>query len=243
MAFYQDKIFCGIKQTKGSAVAVSHNYGQSWKLTNLNYPRIFSFFTLNQKLYVVTEVKTNAKNPVFETISDTNFYQRRDITSATLFPGIPLHQEYGNKLIKPLNIGNKLVYIGAYAHNDHQSKPFGVYIMHSAEKNKVSVNPIPLSQDEVPWDLKKDKETIYLLTGKKEKTNYKISVYQLSKDLKHFHELFHFYAGAFARSFEILNNDFYFGLGCEIENSKKWSQDELNELTGQLLRIKGAALF
>ena len=55
-------------------------------------------------------------------------------------------------------------------------------------------------------------------------------------------KLFHFYSSTFARSFEILNNDFYFGLGCEVKNTKYWRENELVPETGQILRVVGTAL-
>ncbi len=239
---YQNLLFCGIKQNKGSAIAVSKDLGETWKITNINYPRIFSFFILKDKLYIVTEVKVNAKNPIFEYVSETQYFHRRDIFNENLFPGILLNEEYGNKMIKSITYDNKLIYIGAHSHNDHQSKPFGVFVADSFEKNKLSIKKINLKKGEIPWDLKKANDKVYLLTSKKELNKTNISVFVMNENLTELKELFHFYSSTFARSFEILNNDFYFGLGCEIENSKKWNQIELIPETGQILRIKGSAL-
>ena len=53
-------------------------------------------------------------------------------------------------------------------------------------------------------------------------------------------EVLQFSAPTFARSFEILNDDFYFGLGSEVGNPEQWRQEELNPETGQIIRIRHA---
>ncbi|OHB62888.1 MAG: hypothetical protein A2Y76_06450 [Planctomycetes bacterium RBG_13_60_9] len=42
----------------------------------------------------------------------------------------------------------------------------------------------------------------------------------------------------FARSFEILNGDFYFGLGCRVDPSRPWDRKPLPPATGDILRVK-----
>jgi len=242
MTYFNNLLFCGIKQTKGSAVAISDDFGKSWKVTNLNYPRIFSFVNLNDKLYIVTEAKVNARNPFFEFTSESQFYHRGDIFNETIFPGTTLNKEFGNKMIKPITFNNILVYIGAHSHNDHQSIPFGVFVAESFEKNNIIVEKIQLPIGEVPWDIKQADGKIYLLTGMKGTYRTKISVFQFDQNLKSINKLFYFYSTTFARSFEILNNDFYFGLGCEVENPKHWKEYELVPETGQILRVGGTAL-
>lgn len=59
-------------------------------------------------------------------------------------------------------------------------------------------------------------------------------------DLTVWDELFYFKSISFARSFELLNGDFYFGIGCEIDDPKNWHQNELAPNTGN---INGALLF
>ena len=37
---------------------------------------------------------------------------------------------------------------------------------------------------------------------------------------------------------QVFDGDFYFGLGCEIKNSKDWKQSKLKPQTGEILRVK-----
>jgi hypothetical protein len=55
-----------------------------------------------------------------------------------------------------------------------------------------------------------------------------------TKDLKTWTETLRFTSDTFARSFEQLGGDFYFGLGSE--------PDRLVASTGKILRVKSAAL-
>jgi len=55
-----------------------------------------------------------------------------------------------------------------------------------------------------------------------------------TRDLMSFSEVCFFDAGTFARSFEMLEGDFYFGLGCDPEL--------LHPHTGRILRVPASAL-
>jgi hypothetical protein len=60
-------------------------------------------------------------------------------------------------------------------------------------------------------------------------TNYWVQVVG-TRDFIHWQELFRFQSGTFARSFALLNGNFYFGLGCET--------NELSTQTGNILRVQ-----
>ena len=49
-----------------------------------------------------------------------------------------------------------------------------------------------------------------------------------------------FRSKSFARSFALLDEDFYFGLGCEVGDPDKWAAAELLPETGQILRVRKA---
>ena len=63
-----------------------------------------------------------------------------------------------------------------------------------------------------------------------------------STDLIEWTEVLQFTAPTFARSFERLGDDFYFGLGCDVGNPEAWLQAELIPETGTLLRVQGARI-
>ncbi len=63
-----------------------------------------------------------------------------------------------------------------------------------------------------------------------------------SRDLREWFEVLHFTASTFARAFEILNGDFYFGLGCDVKSRSEWSSKELSPDTGRLLRVRGVVV-
>ena len=52
-----------------------------------------------------------------------------------------------------------------------------------------------------------------------------------------YEEIISFSYKTFARSFEKVNNCFYFGMGSEIEDSDSWNQTELKKETGEILKV------
>ena len=60
-----------------------------------------------------------------------------------------------------------------------------------------------------------------------------------TNDLQNWQTILEFSSPTFARSFEILNGDFYFGLGGEILDSFDLQEEEVSSKTGELLRVKG----
>ena len=56
-------------------------------------------------------------------------------------------------------------------------------------------------------------------------------------DFKTSKEVLRFETPTFARSFDLLGGDFYFGLGCEIDKHL-WSKKDLHPATGEIFRVK-----
>ena len=82
-------------------------------------------------------------------------------------------------------------------------------------------------------------EILYVLTDSPDPEGTTIRVVA-SPDGVHWVEVMHFRSRTFARSFALLNGDFYFGLGCEVANPEKWTMQEFPPETGQILRVKRA---
>jgi hypothetical protein len=86
-----------------------------------------------------------------------------------------------------------------------------------------------------PWDVLVRNGKLYVLGVIANQTgNYTVTVSETA-DLAQWKELFRFQSDTFARSFEELNGDFYFGLGSEIS--------PLPSSTGDILRVRKASWF
>jgi len=255
LAWHQGKLFGALGIRQGAAVAVSEDQGKSWTLAPLGRWRVYGFLHVAGKLYVskhfpaaaqwkkLPEAQRAPHYPVYEYTPPNAFTARPDLTHETLFPGASLQAKLATKIVRPLAADGKSIYIGAYAHNDHQYLPFGIFVATSLEAGHPQVEKIPLEETEQPWDLLLHDGYLYVLTSTKQDGAVRIKVWRAPlNDLAQLSEVLEFIAPTFARSFEILGNDFYFGLGCEIENPKQWRQEELNPETGQILRVRNGLL-
>ena len=111
-----------------------------------------------------------------------------------------------------------------------------MYVASSLQPGSITTRRVALPDGSRPWDLIVRDGQAYILLEKPEEQGCSVRVL-VSKDLQVWSELFRFHAATFARSFELLDGAFYFGLGCEIQNMTKWSQTELAPETGNIVRL------
>ncbi len=144
-----------------------------------------------------------------------------------------------NKTTRIKKIKNKILYISAKKHNDHQSLPNKLFIAKEINNKIISIN-IKLPTNNIPRDILVRNDNIFILTSKtiKNKTEIKVLKYRYNIFNK-YKEIISFKYDTFARSFEEVNGNFYFGMGCEIKNPNKWSLKELNQSCGNILKVRG----
>jgi hypothetical protein len=251
---YTGKIFGSVNGDNGGAVvSASADRGKTWEMIPIGLSRVYGFLTVGGALHAIKEFPSAAqwarmsanerilRNPVFEYILPNSFIPRADITREVFFPSTAMRTDVSSKIFRPLAVADKSVYIGAYTHNDHQSLPFGVYIASSLRGGQVQVDRMPIPTSYRPWDLLLKDGYLYVLVEVQglNKTIVKVIRSRLDK-LTDWGDVFQFDAPTFARSFEVVNNDFYFGLGSEIVTPDRWQQSELRPETGEILRIQRA---
>ena len=254
LAWYGEKLIgtLGIKDG-GAAVSISEDKGKAWTVIPIGRSRVYGFLNVANKLYAVkrfpsfiqrnrmTDDERDQYNPVYEFTPPNNFVPRKDIIQETFFPKTTLRDSKTMKIVRPLVVGAKSVYIGAYTHNDHQFIPFGVYISTSLEEGHEQVDKIPIPDKYRAWDLLLKNGYLYVLIEDRNSDKTIVKVIRSPVDkLMDWSEVLQFSAPTFARSFEAINDDFYFGLGSEIENPDHWKQIELRPETGQIIRIQHA---
>lgn len=256
LAWHGGRMYAGLGTKKGAAVAVSADEGASWELQRLGRNRVYTFMAVESSLYAVKGIPTAGQIAkarrekektlygVAELRTDGTFAPRPDLSEAVLFPdGFGL-EERMKKIVRLVTVDNSLLYIGAYVHNDHQFLPFGLFLARSLKENRVAVQRICLPLQYRPWDILLDGEYVYLLVEQEGGSGGKTAVRVLrarQENLSEWEEYLHFAAPTFARSFEIIGENFYFGLGSEINDADHWQPRELKPETGTLLRVKKLA--
>jgi hypothetical protein len=102
-----------------------------------------------------------------------------------------------------------------------------------AASDITQVRKIKLPPNDTPYDIKVNGDWCYVLTNERlcgnAKEECQVKIWK-SKNLQDGTAIFSFKVESFVRSFEILNGDFYFGVGCNASN--------LSKATGNILRIK-----
>lgn len=241
MASHHEKLFAGLGLPLSAGVGVSADRGASWTNQALPNDRIYAFLSVGDRLFATGAMSTEAEpafDGVFQCDEHSEFSTRPDIGPAELFPGYDFEPGREVKIYRPVKLGRRAVYMGAYIHNDHQADPFGVYVAKSLEKDRIRVRRIELPANTRPWDLLIHEERVYLLVELLEGDN-RTTLVLVSDRLQRFHEVLRFTSNAFARSFAIMDGEFYFGLGSEIRDPENWTQGELHEDTGKILRVSG----
>ena len=234
----------------GGAVCISSDEGQTWKVVHTGSYRVYSLLTIADALYAVETIPGGrASRPwvakwlgpscVYEFVPPDRFVPREDMTASILFPQTDVTSRRLMKLVRVQSLEDRALYIGASCNNDHQFLPFGLYVASSLQKQAVQVRRVPLPGDSQPWDLLVRDDRVYVLLESKAGDDIRVKVLRSpTEDLRSWDEVLCFTAPTFARSFEVLGGDFYFGLGTEIKSRRTWKQEDLHPATGDILRVK-----
>jgi hypothetical protein len=228
IAYFDGQLYAaaGTTKTGWGEVLTSNDMGQTWSTQMPQANNIWTFsgdwattlFELNNKLYAAGKMYS----PSIYTAGQLAKYMNLIAMDGTKY----IVQPYTNSftqggsstfyyyLSRPTKFDNYLVFLcntTAAAHGLSDS----MYAATSLTKSRKVVFPESAAK---PSDLLVHDKTIYVLANvKNSTTSYTNIVYQ-STDLQTWTEIFRFNNDTFARSFEELNGDFYFGLGCEANN-------------------------
>jgi len=239
MMFFDNKLFAGISTPNGAAVATSVDNGNKWSIVNLGKKqRVYSLLKVQDKLYAFKQFKVDQdlKRGDFSVAEyrDGSFYPREDLKEGLLFPAKNRNRKKIIRISRSETLDDKAVYLAAYYYNN----PFCFFVATSLEREKVLVEQIKISSLYIPRDLIIRDDIVYFLCSKKVGKRFMNIVLKSTKDnLTQPKELFYFESSAFARSFEYLNGNFYFGLGCDVKNKKRWKQKELKVNTGKIVKV------
>ncbi len=258
MISHEGRLYAGLGTRYGAAVSVSEDDGQTWTNHPAPSPRVYALFRCQDQLYasgyfahwdpgLLDRMDAQRRQQLLERypgavaeLRDGQWVSRPDLDYAVMFPSP--QPESGRhliaKMVKPVEFQDTTVYIGARIHNDHQFVPMGVFAARSLAAGAPQVDTLEaVAAVGTPWDLFTHDGTLYVLTGRRQANgSYRVTVLQ-TPDLKNWSQVLYFHSPAFARSFELLDDAFYFGLGCEVEIPTRFRNDELLPETGNILRF------
>jgi len=201
----------------GGEVSRSSDLGRTWKRFHLSWERAYTLFKLGGKLYV-SSFGTQVHRYAGGTFTP--------VSAASFFPGATLS---GSVLVvRPVNFLNQLVYIAGKNVNDHQWVPRGLFRAPAYGSSRRIAPPSGRT-----YDLRVANGKLYALVNTKVAADKYIVSVRSTTDLVTWTEVFRFTRGAFARSFEYLNGNFYFGLGSE--------PGFVSPITGDILRVNASA--
>ena len=239
LTLHDNKLFAGIGLDEGAAVGVSTDLGKSWKVTPLGESRVYSFLHLGKELFALKKFKTTSQ-PYFSVAQyqkDGSFMPRYDISIYDIFPETKFDIKY-SRATRIISFEDKAIYLGAYKYNSHQTKPFGLYVA-KLNNNKLNVKRIKLKEDTIPRDIIQRDDAIYVLCSKKSGEKVTIEVLEFaSHDFSTYKELFSFEYNSFARSFELHEGSFYFGIGSDVDEGDVWKMEDIKKETGNILKYK-----
>jgi hypothetical protein len=204
--------------------------------------RLYNFFQLGQTLLASGEPFLGDDQPGFFAYFPTVNRWTQIINGKRFFPGAPAEISPTRYTIRRDAILNKTtLYIGSVTYNDHQHFPIGLYRASSLN----FVRQIPLEFGFIPWDVMVKGRVAYVLSARQDAPQQFTIRVQKSPDLLNWETVLEFKRPAFARSFERINDDFYFGMGIEWRQESQAPQFTFlgsPEESGKIYRIKGTAL-
>jgi hypothetical protein len=249
LALHQGRLYAALGTNNKDTLAVSDDLGLNWKTLKINKYRIYNFLVVDDQIYTFASLLSGGFEKKFKengaqlitSVHEIKDHRiiigRQDLSSSeNIFPDTHLEKINTVKTMRSATFKSKSIYIGAWEHNDHQSLPVGVFVASSFKKDKLVIEKIPLPKGTIPWDILVKDDTVYILTETRRANSTEVSVWQ-SNDTKAWRELFFFSAATFARSFEILDEYWYFSLGGEQTQKGEMPSYNLSTSTGEILRL------
>ena len=219
-------LFAATATVMGGMVVRSADRGKSWEalLTKaFPYSRTRTLFVLDDDTGPRLYASTNG-GLIYRYDGKSDFGEM----NVRFFPGISDLKEVF--AARPTAFRKQVVYIAAQKIIDHDWAPLGLFAAAQAD----SARALPLPGGALARDLVVHDDVLYALASTQPSArSTRVHVFA-TRDLVTFTEVCFFDAETFARSFEMLGGDFYFGLGCDPEL--------LHPHTGRILKVPASAL-
>ena len=222
MLQFDGVLYAALGTEYGAVVAQSKDGGQTWQEHRLernvgsSIARAYGLCVVAGRLHV--SALSAAGSSIFA-LSGNSF---RSTRSSNFFP--ELHAS--DVIVRGcVDFGGNAVYLGAQMVLGEHAVPLKLFVASGSEH----VRAIELPHDARPRDITVAGERVYALGSRRETSGFTTYVFE-TVDLAEWKELFHLATPTFARSIEVLNGDFYIGLGS--------LKDDVHPKTGDLLRVR-----
>lgn len=229
LAWYNNRLFAGLISAGAGAVMVSDDQGGSWQPAMANTGYVYNLFSFKGQLYALWYLENSADDTASRLHRfDGKSFVQVAIAGNRLAPQAPSSDKiFLSRIVE--QAGN-LLFIGSQLDASDTRQPYGLYVAPALDQARLVTLPVAGA---IPYDILQRGGTAYVLAAApRPGGGFTVLVFG-SADLRTWSELFRFDATTFARSFEELNGDFYFGLGT--------TKAALAEDTGDILRVaKGA---
>lgn len=239
MSYYNGRLYAATGTTKPGwgEVFVSDDFGQTWqsKVPKLSSSSLFTgdwattFFELNEQLYASGKMiypppsiaPSMARYTNLLAVSPSSSYVQSYTKSFA-----PLSNMYNTYYIqRPTTFKNLLVFFNYKSTASHWM-PDSMYVAADLTHSQKITFPQTTA---IPSDLLERNGLVYVLAYDKNSSGNFTNIIYESQDLFTWSEVFRFNTETFARSFEELYGDFYFGLGCDYGSS--------SQATGNILKV------
>ena len=231
-AFASSYLYAAIATPTGAEVAVSPNGGKSWtSFEVIKYPgaRARTFLATPTALCLSAHMLQSM--PVVSLGNSVPFTKSTWLvtskglspTRVDLFPGLDERYMFA---AKPVSFNGEVYYLGAVAPIDHNWKGLGLFATRDCSSARRVNLPGRWFHHAVDYGGR-----LHVATSSEEANGRRNRIFA-SADGANFREVFNFFNNGFARSFAIVDGDFYIGIGSEAEAPRAE--------TGTILRLKAA---
>ncbi|MBF0469882.1 MAG: hypothetical protein HQL48_00755 [Gammaproteobacteria bacterium] len=241
LLLHRGQIFTAIGLNKVGAVMSSGDGGKSWTSHSHGSGRVYGLLKVGDQLFA--HKLFNPSRPknlaITQWVEGQGFSARFDLNAYDLFPQTDFNRSGSLKITRSVALDSESYYIGAYKHNDHQSKPIALYRAQMVN-SQLRVTRVPIAESSTPRDILVRGRHLYILVSSEEGEGFEIAVYRRTLQGEGAKEeaqrLISFNYPVFARSFEELNHCFYFGMGVDLKSSGSWRESELKDETGDVVK-------
>lgn len=239
IAYYNGQLYAatGTNKNGWGEVLSSKDMGDNWttQIPPNSSSVIFTgswamnLFELNNKLCAVASMLFPSKYTASQLARYTNLLEMDGTTSvikpypSSFAPGASTTAGYRMK--SPTTFNNSLVFLECISAASHWN-PDSMYVATGLSTSRKITFPESTTK---PGDIFVRDNTLYVLGNIQISSKSYTNIVYKSVDLKTWTEVLRFNMDTFSRSFEELNGDFYFGLGCDA--------DYLSTNTGNILKV------
>jgi len=219
-------------------VAESSDGGIGWKYHDIprNGSRVQSLIKVGKRLFANTLFSEKDKISTTEYVNNI-FIPRKKLNRDFFFPKTKFKEKKKIYIAKKLYLNNeKVLYIPFYGGTIHNPDTLGVYSLEE-KWGRLLANKIKLPAGRV-LDFVQYENKVFVLTDLMINSIYTTMVFSSkSSDLQSWKKEVSFQSRNIIRTFEVNKNNFYFGIGIELDENNQYFPKSVLTDVGDILKI------